>query len=174
MSTTTTLTDGRLRATLTTRNASRALSRAKCVECEMRLDDGVGRLLRRLAVVVCAWALLTGGRSVVMLAVATAVTALAFGRTTRTCAVMVAPEIGVEARWVDWFGRETRARAFAPAEDVAAFSTRECVTTTDVFYQLICERKNGLDPVVLFAEFRCSAAWMRVVYRTFVKAWSRE
>lgn len=174
MSTTTTLTDGRLRATLTTRNVPRALSRATCVECEMRLDDGVGRLLRRFAVVLCVWALLTRGRSVGALALATVGTAWAFGRTTRTCAVMVAPEIGVETRWVDWFGRETRARAFAPAEDVAAFSTRECVTTTDVFYQLICERKNGLDPVVLFAEFRCSAAWMRVVYRTFVKAWSRE
>ena len=69
--------------------------------------------------------------------------------------------VGVYVESETWW-RSTRG-VLIESEDVEAFATREAVSTTDVWYQILCVRKRGLEPVVLFPEFRFSAISVAVV-----------
>ena len=143
-------------------SSSPSSARARDREYEIVMRYSAFRAFRWRALalgVMFARRALVGTRSVA----ATAFVALACAWTlgTRAHEARLVRDIGVCIDTVSWFGG--RRSVLIPSEDVEAFATREAVSTTDVWYQILCIRTRDKAPMVLFADFRCSAVWAAAV-----------
>ena len=106
-----------------------------------------------------AWRAAVGTSSVASVVVVAFVCAWTLG--TRAQEARLVRHIGLCVDTVSWFGG--RRSVLIPAEDIEAFATREAVSTTDVWFQILCLRARGEAPMVLFGDFRCSAVWTAAV-----------
>ena len=106
-----------------------------------------------------AWRAAVGTSSVASAVVVAFVCAWTLG--TRAQEARLVRHLGLSIDTVSWFGG--RRSVLIPAEDIEAFATREAVSTTDVWFQILCLRARGEAPMVLFGDFRCSAVWTAAV-----------
>jgi len=137
-------------------------SRGYAREYEIVMRYSASRVFRWRALalgVTFAWRAAVGTSSVASVAFVAFVCAWTLG--TRAQEARLVRHIGLCVDTVSWFGG--RRSVLIPAEDIEAFATREAVSTTDVWFQILCLRARGEAPMVLFGDFRYSAVWTAAV-----------
>ena len=143
-------------------SSSSSSSRGYMREYEIVMRYSASRAFRWRALalgVTFAWRAAVGTSSVASVVVVAFVCAWTLG--TRAQEARLVRHIGLCVDTVSWFGG--RRSVLIPAEDIEAFATREAVSTTDVWFQILCLRARGEAPMVLFGDFRCSAVWTAAV-----------